>query len=144
MTQAFKRSLMAATAGLLGYGGWAFFVNQSAGMGMGLRAAAIQGGYSFILTLGMTLITEKLYRSLPPRHSTWLTVVLTSGTIWWVAYGIHTLNNTPNIVATILPGFIIGAIYTTAYVTALNAGRRRTPVMQKNNVPPPDQPQPQK
>jgi len=127
-TQAMRRSLLAACAGLLGYGGWALFVNYSAGIEMALRAAAVQGGYSFALTLGMTLVIERLFHGLPQKHAAWLTVVLSSIATWCVAFGIHTLNGTPNVIATILPGFIVGIIYTTLYVVALKAGQRKVQV----------------
>lgn len=132
MTPALQRSLLAASAGLLGYGGWAFFVNQSAGAEMALRAAIIQGGYSFILTLSMSFFTEKLFaylaRRLPTLHAPWLTVVLVSATTVWIAIGIHSINGTPNIIATILPGFIVGMIYTSAYVAALKVVLRNSQI----------------
>ena len=118
-TPPLKRSLFAATASLIGYGGWAFFVNQSAGIEMGLRAAALQGGYSFLLTLSAALVTEKLHQSLPARHSRWLTVAATSAVVGAVAFGIHYLNGTPHILVTILPGIVIGALFTTMYVVVL-------------------------
>jgi len=122
-TEAVKRSLLAACAGLVGYGSWALFINYSAGIEMALRAAALQGGYSFVLTLGMTLAIERLFQGLPQKHAVWLTIALSGIATWCVAFGIHTLNGTPNIIATILPGFIVGIIYASVYVVGLKASQ---------------------
>ena len=90
---------------------------------MGLRAAALQGGYSFVLTLSMALMTEKLHQSLPARGARWLTVVATSTIVGAVAFVIHYLNSTPHILVTIAPGIVIGAMFTTMYVVVLEQGR---------------------
>ncbi len=132
-TQSLQRSLLAACAGLVGYGGWALFVNYPAGTEMALRAAAVQGFYSFVLTLSMTLVIEQLFhglaqKGLAQKHAAWLTVILASIATWSVAFGIHALNGTPKIVATILPGFIIGIIYTSVYVVALKTAQRKVQI----------------
>ncbi len=127
MTPSLQRSLLAASAGAIGYGGWAYLVNQSAGVLMGARAGLIQGSYSFALTLGMTLVTERLYHRLPESHAGLSTIVIVSATTWCVAFSIHFANGTPMIVPTILPGFIIGIIYTAVYVAALRKGNMRLP-----------------
>ncbi|MEM7217748.1 MAG: hypothetical protein AAF515_05245 [Pseudomonadota bacterium] len=112
------RSLGAALAAALGYGGWAWLVN--APMDMGMRAALIQGGYAFTLTLTMTLVME----------AAWARARQLPGALWWltagiaainfgIAYAIHALAGTPRIVATILPGFLIGSGYTLTYFLAL-------------------------
>lgn len=115
-----QRSLISGIAGFLIYGGWALAVNVSHGLTMGLRAGALQGSYSFFLTLGMTLVMEHLmmrFSHLAAR--TVLTVFIVSAVAFSVAYSIHWLNSTPEILLTILPGFLIGAIYSTIYVSGL-------------------------
>ena len=115
------RSLLAATVAAFAYGGWAYFVNASVSEQAGWRAAAIQGGYSFVLTTGMTLLMDYF---LGVFRDTSQTVLKTTATIsaicFAVAYGVHWAANTPEILMTILPGFSIGFAYTLTYVIALN------------------------
>lgn len=115
------RSLLAATAAACAYGGWAYYVNAPISEEAGLQAAAIQGGYSFLLTTGMTLLMEYFSRLF--RNSA-LAIVKTIITIsvlcFTVAYSAHWLARTPEIMMTILPGFSIGLAYTTLYVIAFN------------------------
>ena len=120
MNAAFARSLIAAIAGFVAYGGWAFFANVAHGSDMATRAGWVQGSYSFVLTFVMTYVTEWLYRlfSRVPMGMMW-TVVLVSIILFSSAYSIHLLVGTPEILMTILPGFVIGTIYTAVYVWGL-------------------------
>lgn len=115
------RSLLAATAGLVGYGLWAFFVNHDHGIDAGLRSGLVQGGYSFALTFCMTWFMERLYEFLRPRaHAVWSTVGITIGLLFATAWTINWVARTPEILMTILPGFVIGSIYTAIYMQALD------------------------
>lgn len=111
-----RRSLLSACAGFVVYGGWALWVNLADSMGMGLRAGLVQGSYSFLLTMTMTLAIEGLMRRLE-AHA-WrrtFTVLLISAGSFATAYSIHFINGTPKILLTILPGFFLGALYTLSY-----------------------------
>lgn len=125
-----QRSVLSGVAGFLVYGGWAFWLNASHGTAMGISAGAVQGSYSFVLTLTMTLVMEHLMASfvaIPARGA--LTVALVSGISFSVAYSLQWLNGTPEILLTILPGFFIGVVYCAVYVTGLqtiDAPKRRT------------------
>ena len=116
-----QRSLLSGIAGFVAYGGWAFWVNAPHSLEMGVMAGILQGSYSFLLTLGMTLVMEYLMQKLsvvPGRAI--LTVILASSGTLSVAYGIQWLNGTPEILLTILPGFVIGTVYSAVYVAGLN------------------------
>ena len=126
-TAATLRSLGAALAGFLAYGGWAFFVNQSHGQDMGLRAGLTQGSYSFLLTLTTTYLMEyllMLFADLPGRR--FVPIAVTVAITFATAYGINWIMGTPEILLTILPGFIIGAVYTVSYVMALTTLKAST------------------
>lgn len=114
------RSVAAAAAGFVGYGLWAAYANESHGSAAALRAGVVQGSYSFVLTLVMSLVTEWVYARLDGvRLRAPLTVAAVVGALFGTAYGINAVAGTPEIVATIAPGFAIGALYTGAYVLGL-------------------------
>ena len=116
---ALLRSALAGVAGFLVYGGWAWWVNRDYG-DAGIRAGLVQGSYSFLLTLGSTLMMEWVYRQL--RNTAWpvvTTTMLTAVVLFATAYGIHLVAGTPMILPTILPGFIFGTLYSAIYVTSL-------------------------
>lgn len=115
------RSVMAATIAGFAYGGWAYFVNAPVSEAAGWKAAAIQGGYSFLLTTGMTLLMDyflRIFRHTP--RAVLKTIITISALCFTVAYGAHWFAETPEILMTIFPGFSIGLAYTTAYVIAFN------------------------
>jgi hypothetical protein len=117
-----QRSLMSGVAGFIVYGGWGFWVNMSHGTEMGAMAGLIQGSYSFVLTLSMTIFMEYLMRMLAGvRARQVITVVLVSVGTFVVAYSIQWLNSTPEILLTVTPGFLIGAVYSTVYVAGLSS-----------------------
>ena len=117
MNGAHIRSLIAATAALLGYGGWAWFANSGAGDAAATKAAFVQGGYSFVLTFVMTYVTEWLYWYTGARG--WLTTLLSSIMLLASAYSIHVIAGTPEVGMTIAPGFVIGTVYTAFFVVYL-------------------------
>ena len=118
------RSVLAGALGLVAYGGWAVFANYDHGIAVALRSGAVQGSYSFALTLTMTLLTEWLHGTLSsPRWRAPMTIAVVCALMLSTAYGIHAVAGTPEIWMTILPGFAIGCVYTTVYVAGL--GRER-------------------
>lgn len=124
-----RRSLLAAAAGFLGYGLWAVFANSAHGSSAALRAGLVQGSYSFALTLTMSIVTEWIYAGLADlRLRAPLTVIVVAGALFVTAYGINAAAGTPEIIATIAPGFVIGTLYTGAYVLALQRDRVRAEV----------------
>ncbi len=120
-TTGLQRSMLAGVAGFIVYGGWAYFINASHGFETGLRSGLVQGGYSLLLTLSTTLMMEYLMDFFSHmKGQIILTILATSIVTFGTAYGIHWLFRTPEILMTITPGFIVGLVYTTVYVTTLN------------------------
>ena len=116
------RSLLPAIAGFCAYGGWAYLANMSHGSQAAGTAAVVQGSYSFILTLSTTLVMERLYSAFHGQQQRVLKVIgATCLGLFLTAYGINWLANTPEILATILPGFLIGSAFTILYVRHLAA-----------------------
>ncbi len=126
MNAPFLRSLLAGAAGFVGYGGWAFFANLSHGSEIAARAGWVQGTYSLVLTFVMTFVTEWLFaRTKELAHGMAVTVLIVCIILFSSAYGIHMVAGTPEILMTILPGFIIGTIYTAVYVWGLQKAQSR-------------------
>ncbi len=123
-----QRSSLSAFAALFGYGGWAYLVNSMHGSMLAMKAACVQGGYSFALTFVMTLLIEGLYRALnrvlyyqrPTQIATvFFTCAILFSTSWWI----NAMAGTPEIFSTVILGYVIGAIYTTSYVMGLASSR---------------------
>ena len=120
---ALLRSLLAGLAGFVGYGAWAWYANLDHGADIAMRSGVVQGGYSLALTFLMTLVTEYLYSKLMNvAAGIIVTTVLVSAILFSSAYTIHMLVGTPEILMTIIPGFIIGTLYTYIYLLGLRAG----------------------
>lgn len=113
----FVRSLLSGIAGFVVYGGWAYFVNAEHGQELAMMIGLVQGSYSFALTFVMTLVTEWLFRRCNGQFAMIMGVVCTA--LFVTPYAIHMLIGTPEILMTILPGFVIGSIYTGVYVMGL-------------------------
>lgn len=111
------RSFFSGLAGFVVYGGWAYFVNESHGQDLAMMIGLVQGSYSFALTFVMTLVTEWLFLKCNGQFFTIMAIVCTA--LFVTPYLIHMLIGTPEILMTILPGFVIGSIYTGVYVVGL-------------------------
>lgn len=108
------------------YGGWAVFANADHGAAVSIRAGLVQGTYSLVLTFLMTLVTESLHAKLGGTALGNVAVVGIVCMILFVTpFGIHMLNGTPEILMTILPGFLIGCVYTAVYVVGLHRGTKQ-------------------
>lgn len=112
------RSLVFASLGALAYGSWAYYVNADEGMGW--PTALVQGSFSFVLTMTLTLLIERLFGQLG-RNLTGAstTFALASLFMFSTAYALQFLAGAPHILMTILPGWAIGSVYAGAYTTAL-------------------------
>ena len=109
-----------ALSALLGYGGWAYWINMAHGSGAAMKAAIIQGGYSFVLTCMLSLLIEFLYQ----RYSHWRCGVVLIGVVvccllYSLSWGINVLAMTPEILWTILPGALISILFTISYLLGL-------------------------
>lgn len=118
---------MSAFAGLFGYGVWAYLVNSMHGAEAAMKAAFVQGGYSFALTFVMTLIIEALYRVTvrwlgANRRAQAATVFVTCVALFSSSWWVNAMAGTPEIFSTVILGYIIGTIYTVSYVAGLVHG----------------------
>ena len=118
------RSAIAGVAGFVAYGSWAVYANFDHGTAIAVRSGLVQGTYSLILTFLMTSATEWLFSKLAGMA---MGAVATTGIVCLLlfasSYGINALVGTPEILMTILPGFIFGSIYTSVYVWGLQRGQ---------------------
>ena len=127
----FQRSIASATAAFLFYGGWAFLVNSMHGSMIALKAACVQGGYSFTLTFVMTVLVEGLFRvvsklSVSAALVNWATIVLTCVIVFTTSWMVNVVAGTPEIFKTVVLGYIIGGIYTVTYVFGLAKAQQLT------------------
>lgn len=118
------RALVSAVLGFITYGTWAYFVNVNhGGPAVGWRSGIVQGGYSFLLTLSSAYLMEFVYGRLQGtaiRMLAWiLTLLLTMAVLFVTAFSINWAAGTPRILMTILPGFIIGSVYSLFYLLNL-------------------------
>lgn len=114
------RSLLAATAGFIVYGGWAFFINYGYGLSAAFKAGATQGSYSFTLTLSLSFLMEWLFQlSSQPRLQFSLAFITPCLLIYCTSWGVNVLTGTPEILLTILPGATISTLYTLSYTLTL-------------------------
>ena len=114
------RSIVSGLFGFLAYGGWAFYVNYAHGLDAATKAAFTQGSYSFIVTLVMTLLMEYLFRLLSnPGLRFCVTFFGTCAVLYSSSWGVNVLAGTPEILMTILPGVVIGTVYTFVYTLSL-------------------------
>lgn len=115
-----------AVAALIGYGGWAVYSNimdgSKSSMIIAWRAGCIQGVYSAILTLVNMLMLEFSYRRFFSGYTPLLARVYAVASVMFAQYllivPIHIVNGTPNIFLTLLPGIVIGSLFSYAYVSA--------------------------
>ncbi|WP_320821945.1 hypothetical protein [Reinekea sp.] len=112
MLKYLSHPLTSAVLALLAYGSWAAYVNLAAGSGPAIRAFFGQGSYAFFATLGIGLLGLRLHRhfgqtgpALVIAAGTCLTILCVSPLL------IHTLIGTPNIIASVWPGWIWGSTY---------------------------------
>ena len=128
---ALQRSLVSAFAGLIGYGGWAYLVNSMHGPAAAIKAACVQGGYSFALTFVVTLLIELIFRHLVqlmqrPALAQLATFVLVCSILFSSSWWINVIAGTPEIFSTVILGYVIGAVYTASYIRGLAASLRLT------------------
>lgn len=116
------RTFISALTAFFCYGLWAFYVNQSVSIELAVRAAAAQGGYSFMITYGLAHFMEWLFTHLPYSNSAKsslcfgasATLLLTTSLL------VHWLAGTPQPIATIAPSLTISIVYSAAYCAGLS------------------------
>ncbi len=125
LNSSLMRSFLSGIAGFIAYGGWAYYVNLDHDADLAMMIGLVQGSYSFVLTFVMTLTTESLYKRFKESKNQVLFVMITvCAGLFTTPYVIHMFIGTPEILMTILPGFVIGMIYTWVYVVGLKKADR--------------------
>jgi len=119
-----QRSLLGAVAGFFFYGGWAYLVNSMHGHWPALKAACVQGSYSFVLTLCMTLLLEGMFRFMARFFSSrklinWTTIFVSCLLVFSGSWFVNYLAGTPEIFRTVILGYAVGFIYSVSYVYGL-------------------------
>lgn len=109
-----------AVLGFLFYGAWAIWANSDHGLPIALRAGAIQGSMSFVVTLSGTTLMKRLFLG---QAALWLRFIRASVgallLIYSVIIGTHLLNGTPQILLTLAPGLPITIFFCFSYCYGL-------------------------
>lgn len=113
-----RRALATSLLGLSFWGTWAFIANGEHPQERWI-AAMTQGTMSFALSGAVALLAERIWAETrgPWRRAATVVVpvLLASG----LSVSAHLLVGTPRIVATALPPFLVGLVYSRAYVAVL-------------------------
>lgn len=119
-----QRSLIPSIIGFLFYGLWAFAVNIMHGSFIALKAACVQGSYSFVVTLFMTIMLEVMYKlciKLTGKRaiSAIFTVIVTCIPVFVGSWMVNLVAGTPEIFNTVILGYVVGAAYSITYIVGL-------------------------
>lgn len=91
------------------------------GPAVALKAALVQGLFSFLVTLAMTLMLEAIYRFFS-KLTDWswfsavMTVISTCLPVFAGSWLVNAASGTPEIFETVILGYVIGAVYSSSYV----------------------------
>ena len=130
------RPMLIALISAAAYGGWAAFAHHRYGLAVALHAGMTQAGLSFIATLVLVSVLERLYRWSPSPvagsvFAPFLTAMLL---VVWLAVG-HFLMGTPHVVAAMAPSVLIGTALFFIYGRGLLAQDRKAQKAQEGAVP---------
>ena len=94
------------------------------------KAAMVQGSYSFVITLGMTLMLEASYRTLSKltgwyQASAVASVIICCAPVFIGSWMINVAAGTPEVFRTVILGYVIGTVYSSTYVSGLLKHRRK-------------------
>ena len=110
---------LAVGAGFM-YGAWALWANFGHGAAAGWRAAGTQFFVSFVVTLAITTVMERVHARLSTRLARVGGALAASiGTTIVFTVTLHWLSGTPEIVGTVVPVLVLGSLYCAAYVANL-------------------------
>lgn len=119
-----QRSLISAFTGFFFYGGWAVYVNWAHGIMAAMKSGVVQGSYSFILTLCMTLLLECVFKISNRVFNqillvNWTTIIVCCTAVFSLSWAVNAAAGTPEILRTVILGYIIGGLYIVTYVYGL-------------------------
>ena len=123
-----QKQALIVLAAILGYGGWGVYSNlldqPSDMLIVAWRAGVIQGCYAGLLTLInlalLELLYKRLHRRMGPTPAIFCALALATAAQYSLIIPIHLINGTPNIALTLLPGFVIGTLFSFAYLWGLH------------------------
>ncbi len=115
-----QRALLVGVGAFLLFGSWALFANRAHSNEAMARAGLAQGGMSFVSSTMGVLLLEYLYGlGRTPTQRLLLGIVATPLAILAIMTTGHLLAGTPNVVRTLLPSWISGAIFCVTYTLNL-------------------------
>jgi hypothetical protein len=121
-------ALLSALAATLVYGSWAAYANFEHGRHAWVMAASVQGIYAFISTLSITGVAHWIYNKAGCGNKG---IAIGFGASFMVMLAIpisvHSFVGTPDIIQTILPGAIWGAMYLLGYLLVQEKARKGNP-----------------
>lgn len=126
----FRQSISALAAALF-YGSWAAWVNWPEGPATALRLAVIHGTYAGLLTFISAGLMELSYRVLSSHrhlrpHRWGLSFGLCNGFAFGVAAAINALAGNPSVALTILPGMLLGTLFSASYLRLLTLSEAKS------------------
>ncbi|NUP05421.1 MAG: hypothetical protein HOW73_05100 [Polyangiaceae bacterium] len=108
------------------WGGWALYVNASAGAGPAARATLAQALLSFSATAGLSFVLERLFRlGRTPLRGFFIAAVGTTSISASTMATVHAIVGTPRILATVGPTVALGATFFTVYAWGLRSAASR-------------------
>jgi hypothetical protein len=122
-----RRSLLIAAGSFVAYGSWAAFANWAHGPRVYVVSGLTQASISFVVTATLALGMEAVFRRL---RSGLLRFVVTAlgpqSAVAALTAAAHWAVGTPEILMTMAPSLIVGAVFCLLYTAGLEA-RARTP-----------------
>jgi|SRR6185369_12063180 len=116
-----RRALLVGLGACLLFGSWALFANRAHPVSDMARAGLAQGSFSFLSSAFSVLLLEYLYGlGRTPRRKVLLGAVGTPAIILLTMTGGHLIAGTPNVVATLLPSWISGTVFSIVYTLHLH------------------------
>ena len=114
------RRAVSTLAAMAFYGSWAFFVNVDDGFGQAVFTTTIYTLYAGISTFLFSFYMDRCFRWLHPKSLagpvTAATAAMSMVTLAWT---VNFAAGTANIFLTILPGIIVGTVFSITYVAAI-------------------------
>jgi hypothetical protein len=119
-----SRALLLGGAAGAAYGAWALIANRAHGIAAALRAALAQCFVSFVSTLFMVLILERLFAlGSTPARGFWTAAIGTTMVSASLMATTHAIAGTPRIFVTIAPLVAVAAVVYTTYAWRLRVAR---------------------
>lgn len=124
-----RRPFLAPGMAAAVYGMWTLFCNRHHGTGIAVRAGLVQAATSFVATLLMLKVTDRLFRfGASPLRGLLICVVCIPLISLGVLYIPHALAQTPSMMATIAPPLVVGTVFLISYSIGLYISAGKPPL----------------